>query len=41
MVFLPLALIAASALLPLLSGSAVVRNDELEVYGAEPRHQLV
>ncbi|MFG6198207.1 hypothetical protein [Nonomuraea sp. JJY05] len=40
-VFLPLGLIAASALLPLLSGSAVVRNDELEIYGAEPRHLLV
>ncbi|MEV0386698.1 hypothetical protein [Nonomuraea sp. NPDC050643] len=40
-VFVPLALIAASALLPLLSDSAVVRNDELEIYGAEPRHLLV
>ncbi|MBB5773523.1 hypothetical protein [Nonomuraea jabiensis] len=40
-VFLPLALIAASALLPLLSGSAVVRNDELGIFGAEPRELLV
>ncbi|WP_431919692.1 hypothetical protein [Nonomuraea jabiensis] len=40
-VFLPLALIAALAMLPLLSGSAVVRNDELETYWAEPRHLLV
>lgn len=40
-VFAPLGLITALALLPLLSGSTVVRNGELESYGAEPGQLLV